>query len=86
MSVARNINGALEVFARGSDNALWHKWQVPNGWSDWHSLGGNLRGGPAVGIHAGGGLEVFSVASDGALWHIWQQAGGWSEWESWAAI
>ena len=82
MSVARNINGALEVFARGSDNALWHKWQVPNGWSDWHSLGGNLRGGPAVGIHAGGGLQVFSVASDGALWHIWQQAGGWSEWES----
>lgn len=82
MSVARNSNGGLEVFARGTDNALWHKWQTPNGWSDWQSLGGNLRGGPTVAIHAGGGLEVFSVASDGALWHIWQEAHGWSQWES----
>lgn len=82
MSVARNSNGGLEVFARGTDNALWHKWQAPGGWSDWHSLGGNLRGGPTVAIHAGGGLEVFSVASDGALWHIWQEAHGWSQWSS----
>jgi hypothetical protein len=82
MSVARNSNGGLEVFARGSDNALWHKWQTAEGWSDWHSLGGNLRGGPTVAVHAGGGLEVFSVASDGALWHIWQEAGGWSQWHS----
>jgi subtilisin family serine protease len=34
--------GRLEVFARGADHALWHKWQVvPNGgWSGWASLGG----------------------------------------------
>ncbi|RWQ48999.1 hypothetical protein [Mesorhizobium sp.] len=82
MSIAVNASGGLEVFARGRDNALWHKWQTPDGWSDWTSLGGDLRGGPAVARHAGGGLEVFSVASDGAVWHIWQTANGWSGWAS----
>lgn len=82
MSVALNAVGGLEVFARGRDNALWHKWQTANGWSDWESLGGDLQGGPAVARHAGGGLEVFSVASDGTLRHIWQTAQGWSGWDS----
>ena len=42
--VAQNADGRLEVFARGTDNALWHKWQTaPNsGWSGWGTLGGVL--------------------------------------------
>ena len=38
----RNADGRLEVFARGTDNALWHIWQTApnNGWSGWASLGG----------------------------------------------
>ncbi|MGZ4548528.1 MAG: S8 family serine peptidase [Blastococcus sp.] len=34
--------GRLEVFARGADKALWHKWQTANnnGWSNWASEGG----------------------------------------------
>ncbi|WP_079079115.1 hypothetical protein [Streptomyces sp. DSM 15324] len=34
--------GRLEIFARGSDGAVWHKWQTApsNGWSGWESLGG----------------------------------------------
>jgi hypothetical protein len=40
----RNEDGRLEVFARGTDNALWHIWQTApnNGWSSWASLGGVL--------------------------------------------
>jgi len=43
--VGRNQDGRLEVFARGTDDALWHNWQtVPNnGWSGWGSLGGILE-------------------------------------------
>jgi len=42
-AVANNEDGRLEVFVRGTDNALWHKWQVApnNGWSDWLSEGGH---------------------------------------------
>ena len=85
-AVGINANGTLEVFARRSDNALWHIWQTSpsGGWSNWTSLGGNLTSGPAVGINANGTLEVFARRSDNALWHIWQTSpsGGWSNWTS----
>ena len=77
--------GRLEAFARGSDHALWHKWQtVPNGnWSGWLSEGGwiDLLD---VGRNADGRLEVFARGSDGAVWHKWQVApnGTWSGWSS----
>ena len=42
--MANDADGRLEVFARGTDNALWHIWQTApnNGWSGWASLGGVL--------------------------------------------
>ncbi|HEX4883612.1 MAG TPA: C1 family peptidase, partial [Casimicrobiaceae bacterium] len=44
IAVDRNADGRMELFVRGTDNALWHKWQVaPNSpWSGWSSLGGVL--------------------------------------------
>jgi hypothetical protein len=77
--------GRMEVFARGSDGALWHKWQTApnNGWSGWASLGGwiDLL---TVGRNADGRLEIFARGHDGAVWHIWQTApnNGWSNWSS----
>ena len=43
VAVGRNKDGRLEAFALGTDNALWHTWQVaPNdGWSGWASRGGS---------------------------------------------
>jgi hypothetical protein len=32
-------SGRLDVFARGTDSALWHIW-YDNGWGTWESLGG----------------------------------------------
>ena len=42
LTVGRNADGRLEVFARGADGGIWHKWQTApnNGWSGWASLGG----------------------------------------------
>ena len=39
--MSRNLDGRLEVFARGTDDALWHIWQFApnNGWSAWASPG-----------------------------------------------
>src|SRR3990172_5505211 len=78
--------GRLDVFGRGADNALWHKWyEDRSGWSTWGSLGGVLTSAPsavnwryaptAVQLH------VFARGADNALWHKWY-AGGWSDWES----
>ncbi len=38
----------LDVFARGTDNSLYHKWWDGNNWSDWESLGGVLTSAPAA--------------------------------------
>jgi hypothetical protein len=60
----------IDVFVRGTDNALWHKWF--NGtWSGWESLGGVLSSGPDVSSWAAGRLDVFVRGADNALWHKW---------------
>ncbi|WP_448639414.1 matrixin family metalloprotease [Geodermatophilus sp. URMC 63] len=85
-AVGSNADGRMEVFVRGTDNALWHIWQTApnNGWSTWQSLGGGIQGAPTVGRNADGRMEVFARGNDGALWHIWQTApnSGWSGWQS----
>jgi len=79
-----NADGRIEVFARGTDNALWHIWQTSAGGSfgGWSSLGGVLTSTPAVARNADGRLEVFVRGSDGGLYHMWQTVpnGGWSRW------
>ncbi|MDQ1285490.1 MAG: family serine peptidase, partial [Thermodesulfobacteriota bacterium] len=84
-ALRRTAGGRLEVFARGSDKALWHMWQTApnNGWSGWASLGGWIDR-LQIGQNADGRLEVFARGSDGALWHMWQTApsNGWSGWAS----
>jgi acylphosphatase len=94
--VGVNADGRLEVFARGTDNALWHIWQTApdGGWSGWASLGGSLINDPAAVRHAAavarnadGRLEVFTRGTDNALWHRWQttRGGSWSGWARLAA-
>ena len=82
---AVGASGRLEVFARGSDNALWHVWQTApnNGWSNWASAGGWIDM-LDVGRNGDGRLEVFARGADGAVWHTWQTApnNGWSGWAS----
>src|SRR6266540_5071671 len=70
----------IDVFARGTDSALWHKW-YDSGWSDWESLGGILTSSPAASSWAAGRLDVFACGTDSALWHKWYDS-GWSDWES----
>ena len=77
--------GRVEVFARGSDKALWHTWQTTPGgaWSGWRSEGGWIDLLDAT-RNADGRLEVFARGSDKALWHTWQTTpgGAWSGWTS----
>lgn len=90
--VGTNQDGRLEVFAVGSDNALWTSWEnTTNGsWSGWESKGKptgvSLYLQPAVGANQFGGQEVFVAGGDGAIWHLWQAAvnDGWSS--SWSTF
>jgi hypothetical protein len=82
----RNEDGRLEVFVIGTDNQIWHTWQMaPNsGWSYWYALGGNMTGLPAEvvsGANASGALEIITVLSDKTMVRNWQVAPniGWNQ-------
>jgi len=75
----------FDVFVRGSNDALWHKYSNDGGstWSNWESLGGQLAPGtgPAVASWSAGRLDVFVQGTDGAVWQKYYQ-NGWSTWHS----
>jgi hypothetical protein len=73
--------GRLDVFGRGEDFALWHKWFTGGRWSDWESLGGALTSPPAAVSWGEGRIDVFVRGTDNALWHRWFRNGGWRDWE-----
>ena len=74
-------NNRLDVFVRGTDDALWHKWWDGSSWSGWESLGGVLTSAPAAVSWGNNRIDVFVRGTDNALHHKWW-AGGWSGWES----
>jgi Papain family cysteine protease len=90
LAVGKNKDGRLEVFGRGTDNAIWHMWQTApnNGWSGWASLGGNFTGDPVVASNADGRLEVFCRDNTNTLKHIWQLLpnSGWGAWQALGTI
>jgi len=62
--------GRLDVFVRGTDNALWHKWY--NGsWSGWESLGGTLNSGPGAVPWDYNRIDVFVCGTNRHLYHKW---------------
>ena len=83
-AVAQNADGRLEVFLRGNDTNLYHRWQTApnNGWSaPWAPMGGQWHRDPVVARNADGRLEVFIIGDDTNLYHRWQTSPGgrWSE-------
>ena len=100
VSVGRNSDGRLEVFAAGADGGsisskegIWHIWQQkPNKgtWSKWASLGkpkgvNTLNNRLAVvGHNSDGRLEIF--VTKGSLWHIYQSKPSKGPWIGWGRM
>jgi hypothetical protein len=83
--LGRNYNGTLEVFIRGTDDQLYHKWETSRGgsWSGWAGLSGALTSTPTAAINITvGTLEVFVRGTGNGVWHMWQgsPSGNWSGW------
>ncbi|MFA5635349.1 MAG: hypothetical protein WC977_05525, partial [Anaerovoracaceae bacterium] len=71
----------LDVFGRGQNNALWHKYWDGRQWSGWEDLGGVLTTAPAAVSWGRGRIDVFAVGQNQALWHIYWDGRQWSGWE-----
>jgi hypothetical protein len=90
-STVRNSDGRLEVFVRGADGAIWHRWEDPTasgGWAIWQSLGGTFSHDPAAAKTIDGRLEVFVRTNVGAVAQKWRTGttpeSGWSS--NWSEI
>src|SRR5450759_1244729 len=71
----------LDVFARGSDNAMWHKFYDGSRWSGWASLGGSLTSAPDASSCAAGHLDVFTTGANAGLYPLGFN-GSWGSWQS----
>jgi murein DD-endopeptidase MepM/ murein hydrolase activator NlpD len=72
-----------DVFVRGTDGGLQHKWWDQGQWSGYESLGGGLESGtgPAAVSWGPNRIDVFVDGGDGQLWHKWWNGAAWSGWE-----
>jgi len=63
----------LDLFVRGTDNAIYYKW-FDGKWSEWTSLGGVATSDPAV-IAMHGYAWVFVRGADNAVYFRWVRSG-----------
>ncbi len=76
----------LDIFAIGTDQALWHRWWDGSNWGGWESLGGVLTSTPSVVCWAPNRIDIFANGTDNALWHRWWDGSNWGGWESLGGI
>jgi thiol-disulfide isomerase/thioredoxin len=75
-------SGLIDVFARGTDGAVWYKDWNGAAWSSWHSLGGQIPAGtgPAACSWGSGRVDVFVQGTDGAMYQKVWNGSSWSNW------
>ncbi|MEY9926304.1 hypothetical protein ABH926_000926 [Catenulispora sp. GP43] len=78
----------IDLFVRGTDNALYQRSLVNNTWTGWTGLGGTLTGAPAAASAGPGQVDVFitqaNQGADNVYEKQWTTAAGWSG--SWASL
>jgi hypothetical protein len=72
----------LDVFARGTDNALYHKAWDGTGWYGWYGLGGGLTSDPAAVSWGPNRIDVVVRGGDNAIYHRAWTGTQWSPWAS----
>lgn len=87
--MTRNLDGRLQVFYKGADNALYYFVQTAAGASTWVgpiNLGGVITSNPVAIANADGRIEVFAKGTDNAIYHQWQLSAGSNSWSGWAGL
>jgi Astacin (Peptidase family M12A) len=70
----------LDVFVRGDDYGLWHRWFDRTTWYGWSPLGGYLESGPGAVSWGPGRIDVFAIYDANHLQRITFD-GTWHNWE-----
>ncbi|MGZ7187916.1 MAG: hypothetical protein ACXVIR_08750, partial [Halobacteriota archaeon] len=81
--VTSQTSGSIDVFAQGTDAAVWQRTYANTTWGNWKGLSGALASGsgPAASSWGNGRLNLFVQGTDNVLWHK-SYTGTWSGWQS----
>ena len=79
IGVSSWASGRLDLFGRGTDNHLKHRW-YDGSWHDWQDLGGTLTSSPAAVSWAENRIDIFAADTNNHLTHTWWD-GAWHGFE-----
>ena len=71
----------LDVFAKGTDQQLGHRWWDGSAWHGWQTLGGQFKGSPAAVSWGANRIDVFVRGMDDHLGHLWWNGSSWHGWQ-----
>jgi hypothetical protein len=81
LSAVAWASNRLDIFVRGTDGALYHKYWDGSHWgpsvSNWEWLGGFIVGAPKVVSWGPNRLDIFVRGGDGALYHKYWDGAHW---------
>jgi alpha-galactosidase len=72
-----SAGGRIDLFVRGTDQAVWRAAFVAGRWGRWTSLGGSVSDSPAVAFTSPAAWTVFAPGGDGRI-HTLAAGGRWS--------
>jgi hypothetical protein len=84
-AVVEGSGGRIDVFIRGGDNSLLHRYFDGVSWHNWELLGGPIASSPSAIWLPSGELNVFAQGRDDRLWMI-SFATGSGRWSSWNRV
>jgi hypothetical protein len=79
-AVSSWASGRLDMFVRGTDNAIWHAWYAGGKWSGWESLGKTIMSSPAAVSWGPNRIDLFGVGTNGRVYQKTWNGSAWSAW------
>ncbi|RAQ67955.1 carbohydrate-binding protein, partial [Aspergillus flavus] len=73
-------SNSIDLFVKGTDNALWQRWWDGTNRGVWESLGGVVTSDVKVASWGKDHLDVFVRGSKNDAWHISWHNGKWGQW------
>ena len=84
-AVAAPAAKRLDLYVRGTDNAIWQRRYNGTTWGSWGSLGGMTYASPAASTRRGTSIvDVFLRGADNSIYHRYRDGSVWSA--AWASI
>jgi len=72
-------NNRLDIFYRGQNNHLWHRWWDGAQWNNEEDLGGVLTSNPAAVSWGFNRIDIFYRGQNSHLWHRWWDDNQWTD-------